>query len=70
MKRTEVVTDDGEFAYPSLNHTRDNELEVWVRTESGQIKKGRCTIDLYKMNEFSLKDKRRYQDLEMSPYDE
>lgn len=70
MKRTEVVTDDGEFAYPSLDFARDKDLEVWVRTESGQIKKARCTIDLYKMNDFSLKDKRRYQDLEMSPYDD
>ena len=69
MKRTEVVTADGEFAYPSLDYTRNNELEVWVRTESGKIKKAECTIDLYKMKSFTHTDKVKAADCKMSPFD-
>lgn len=68
MTRAEVVTSDGEIAYVPLKFTKDMTDDIWVRTESGQIKKAVATIDLYlPSNDVTLEQKKSWK--EESPYD-
>lgn len=70
MKRTEVVTSDGKFGYPSLDHVRNQDGDVWIRTDDGNVRYASCTLELYKMKSFTLEDKKRCASKNVSPFDE
>lgn len=57
-QRTEVVTSDGEFAYPPMKDIGNlSDDDVWVRTEDGDVKNAECTLALYSSRSFTQKQK-------------
>lgn len=70
MTKTEVVTRDGEFAYPPIEHVRDRGEEVWIRTSDGSVKLAECTLQLYKMKSFTKKEKDMFHEKSECPLEE
>lgn len=70
-ERTEVVTSEGEYAYPELSVFQGKSKEkIWVRTNSGDIRRARCTFSLYKEKTFSLNTKKSYADSNDNPFED
>ena len=69
MKTVEIVTEGGATAYVPLDFIRGTSEELWVRTDDGDIKCARKTIDLYLPNKnVPLERKEMWSEGE-SPYE-